>query len=147
MRKAGVVFYGFGDASGRDFGSSFQYGSTIAYQYGKWCQSIVERSSNYKELLNLVNALEEGVQEGKFQECEIFLFTDNSTAEGAYYKGNTPSRTLFELVVRLRKLAMGSGLRLHVIHVSGKRMIAQGTDGLSRGEHTEGVMQGRAMIE
>ena len=31
---------------------------------------------------------------------------------------------------------------LHVIHVSGRRMIAQGTDGLSRGDHTTGVMQG-----
>jgi hypothetical protein len=37
------------------------------------------------------------------------------------------------------------GLMLHVIHVSGRRMIAQGTDGLSRADHSRGVMQGRAM--
>jgi hypothetical protein len=36
---------------------------------------------------------------------------------------------------------------IHVIHVSGKRMIAQRTDGLSRANHSEGVMQGRPMME
>ena len=34
---------------------------------------------------------------------------------------------------------------LHVVHVSGKRMIKQGTDGLSRGDHSTGVMAGAAM--
>jgi hypothetical protein len=38
---------------------------------------------------------------------------------------------------------MTHGLSLHVIHVSGKRMIAQGTDGLSRADHSTGVMTGR----
>jgi hypothetical protein len=39
------------------------------------------------------------------------------------------------------------GLLLHVVHVSGKRMIAQGTDGLSRADHSQGVMQGLGMID
>ena len=34
---------------------------------------------------------------------------------------------------------------LHVIHVSGKRMIASGVDGLSRGDHSSGVMQGKTL--
>ena len=34
-------------------------------------------------------------------------------------------------------------LILRVIHISGKRMIAQGTDGLSRADLSEGVMQGK----
>ena len=42
-------------------------------------------------------------------------------------------------------LTTSAGLILHVVHISGKCMIAQGTDGLSRGDHTEGVMQGRGM--
>jgi hypothetical protein len=37
---------------------------------------------------------------------------------------------------------MNGGLALHVIHVAGKRMIAQGTDALSRGFTTAGVMAG-----
>jgi hypothetical protein len=92
-------------------------------------------------------ALEDGVIAGKFVDCKIFWFTDNSTDLEAYYKGNSSSRSLFELVVRLRPLALGASLILHVIHVSGKQMIAQGTDGLSRGDHTEGVMQGKDIRE
>ncbi len=139
-----MVYYGFGNSSGQAFGSTFQYSKTISYRYGQWCSATVEQLSNYKELLNLVVAMEEAGGNGKFEGCKIFLFTDNSTAdEGAYYKGNTPSKTLFDLLVRLRTLATTTGwLILHVIHVSGKRMIAQGTDGLSCGDHTEGVMQG-----
>lgn len=34
---------------------------------------------------------------------------------------------------------MQASLKLHVIHVSGKRMISHGTDGLSRGNLTSGV--------
>jgi hypothetical protein len=142
-----AVYYGFGDASGKAFGSTFQVEDDIMYRYGQWCSAMQEESSNYKELGNLVSALGEAVEDNILQDCEVFLFTDNSTAEGAYYKGNSPSRKLFELVLQLRKVAMSAGLILHVLHVSGKRMIAQGTDGLSRGDHTEGVMQGRAMIE
>jgi hypothetical protein len=33
------------------------------------------------------------------------------------------------------------------LHVSGRRMIAQGTDGLSRADHLEGVMQGTRRME
>jgi hypothetical protein len=145
--STGAVYYGFGDASGKAFGSTFQFGGDIVYRYGQWCSEITEESSNYRELLNLVEALEGGVKAEKLKDCEVFMFTDNSTAEAAYYKGNSKSRHLFELVVRLRGLAMKAGLLLHVIHVSGKWMIAQGTDGLSRGDHTEGVMQGRNMTE
>ena len=32
------------------------------------------------------------------------------------------------------------GMTIHVVHISGKRMIAQGTDGCSRGSLMEGVM-------
>jgi hypothetical protein len=49
--------------------------------------------------------------------------------------------------LRLKKLEMDYDLLLHVIHVSGKRMIHQGTDGLSRADKTAGVMTGRRMEE
>jgi hypothetical protein len=42
---------------------------------------------------------------------------------------------------------MHHGLVLHLIHVSGKRMIAQGTDGLSRGLTSQGVMKGESFLE
>jgi hypothetical protein len=43
----------------------------------------------------------------------------------------------------LKELEMEYDLHLHIVHVSGKRMIAEGTDGLSRADHGEGVMLGR----
>jgi hypothetical protein len=48
-------------------------------------------------------------------------------------------------VLRLKKLEAKHDLILHVIHVSGKRMIYQGSDGISRGCHSEGVMRGIPM--
>ena len=37
-------------------------------------------------------------------------------------------------------------MAIHVIHVSGKRMIAQGTNGHSRGSLMEGIMTGCNML-
>jgi hypothetical protein len=77
----------------------------------------------------------------------LFFFTDNSTVEAALYKGNSKSRKLFNLVVKLRKLQLSSGVRFVVSHVSGKRMIEQGTDGVSRGCMKEGVAaSGQGML-
>jgi hypothetical protein len=102
-----------------------------------------ERSSNWRELDNLVEALERIVVEHDLRGSEIFIFTDNSTAEAAFWKGTSSSPRLFELVLRLKELEMKYDLTLHIIHVSGKRMIAEGTDGLSRADHGEGVMTGK----
>jgi len=141
-------YYGFGDASGTGFGSTFaksRAGPKIHFRFGQWCTEISEESSNYRELRNLVDSLEALVVEQTLQGAEIFLFTDNSTAEGAFWKGNSSSRKLFELVLRLKKLEWDFGLMVHVVHVAGKRMIAQGTDGMSRADFTEGVMAGHPM--
>ena len=74
------------------------------------------------------------------------LKTDNSTAEGAFWKGTSHSPKLCALVLRLRKLEMRTGMILHIIHVSGKRMIASGVDGMSRGDHSTGVMAGKDLV-
>lgn len=97
----------------------------IDYKYGHWCTAKSEESSNYRELANLVEALEIQVQDGVLFGCEVFLFTDNSTAESVYYKGNSTSKGLLYLIVRLRRIEMEGYLILHVVHVSRKRMIAQ----------------------
>jgi hypothetical protein len=141
------VYYGFGDASQDGFGFNIQIEDKIRYRYGQWCDEISEKSLNYRELLNLVERLEELVEDGTLSECEVFLFTDNSTAESVYWKGNSSSETLFELMHRLRKLEMKGGLILHMIHVAGTRMMAEGADGNSRGDHTAGVMSGKSVLE
>ena len=93
-----------------------------------------EESSNYRELCNLVETIESLYLEGKLQDCEIFLFTDNIVANYAYYKGSSSCKALFDLVLRLR------------LHVAGTRMITSGVDGLSRGETGEGVVQGKEIL-
>lgn len=150
--KVVQVFYGFGDASGDQFGSttSANYNcrakfsetlkseSGLRYRLGIWSALEKKESSNYKELNNLVESTEHEVESGRLRNCEFFLFTDNSTAESCYYRGSSSSKLLHALVLRLRMLEMKYGLLIHVIHVSGKRMIAQGTDGCSRGSLLEG---------
>jgi hypothetical protein len=64
----------------------------------------------------------------------VFLYTDNQTAEGSYFRGMAKSRALFELIVTLYKLQMQFDFILHVVWIIGTRMTQQGTDGLSRGE-------------
>jgi hypothetical protein len=51
-----------------------------------------------------------------------------------YLRGTSSSPILFCLVLRLRKLELRAGWKIHVIHIDGTRMICQGTDGLSQGD-------------
>ena len=103
--------------------------------------------SSYRELLNLVEMLKEAVTAGVLERAEFFLFTDNTTAEYAYYKGNSSSETLFNLVLRLRKLQMNGNMILYLIHIAGTRMIDCGIDGLSRGVTNDGVMAGNHLLD
>jgi hypothetical protein len=142
-----LVTYGFGDASGSGFGhTQLLPDGSIQFRHGTWGSDADCPTSNFRELVNLVTALEEGVRSGSLHHSEVFMFTDNTTAEGCFYKGNSPSRQLFSLVLRLRLLEMTGQVRLHMIHVAGSRMIAQGTDGLSCGAYAKGVMAGTSMI-
>ena len=89
--------------------------------------------------------MEEEVEQGRLNNSTIVMATDNSTVESALYKGNSSSQKLYDLVIRFRALELKSGSKFMVTHVSGKRMMAQGTDGLSRDQMREGVSLGRAM--
>ena len=97
------AYYGFGDASGSGFGSSIERGSGLKIRHGLWGRDTNKMSSNYRELRNLVETVEEEVIEGKINVSELFIFTDNSVAEGCFCRGTSQSRILFNLVLRLRK--------------------------------------------
>lgn len=142
-----AAVYGFGDASGKGFCGTVGYHEDIHYRIGVWRCDEESESSNYKELRNLVETCEEEAAAGRLFNAEFFLFTDNSTAENCYYRGSSKSKLLHELVVRLRKLEMDYNLTIHLIHVSGDRMIDQGTDGGSRGSLLEGVLTGKPMLD
>ena len=141
-----IVKYGFGDASGGGFGTTLEEKEGIKVFAGTWNERGNKKSSNFRELSNLVLRLEAEATLGNLEGAELFFFTDNEAAQNCYHNGTSTSKLLFELVVRLRKLELNVGLRLHIIHVSGKRMIEQGTDGVSRGNMMEGVLAGRKML-
>ncbi len=56
------------------------------------------------------------------------------------------SKRLHLLVLSLRTLELEFGMTIHLVHISGKKMIAQGTDGCSCGSLMEGVMAGKDML-
>jgi hypothetical protein len=56
-RIVGQIRYCFGDAPGAGFGWSIDMGKEVYYEYGEWSEAILEESSNYRELRNLVNDL------------------------------------------------------------------------------------------
>ena len=140
-----AVKYAFGDASKAGFGSSWVSSSGVKYRFGTWGREMDKGSSNLRELKNLVDTLKVMAESGELEGAEVFIFTDNSTAEAAYFKGSSKSRLLFELILELRELEMKAKTKIHFIHVAGTRMIAQGSDGLSRGNVSEGVMRGTPM--
>ena len=105
-----------------------------------------QESSNFRELNNFVEKLEKEGASGTLVGAELFIFTDNTTTESAFHNGTSSSEKLFNLILRVRIVQMKFSVRVHMIHVSGERMIHQGTDGLSRGNLTGGVLSGDDML-
>lgn len=146
-REIVTVVYGFGDASSGGFGASVGLPEGIHGRFGVWGSDEEDMSSNYRELCNLVDTVEDEARAGRLAHTELWLFTDNSTAESCFTKGSSSSPLLHELILRLRKVEMDIGLKLQMVHIAGTRMVAQGTDGLSRGMMCEGVLAGRDMLD
>jgi hypothetical protein len=96
--------YGFVDASGLGFEGSLMLSRGISYRVGVWGRDADNSSSNYRELRNLVESFESELEAGNLEICEVFMMTDNSTAESCFYQGTSNCYKLFELVLRLRRL-------------------------------------------
>ena len=141
-----MVVYGFGDASGTGFGSTFSRDGDISYRIGIWADDESDESSNWRELTNVVESLEDEAEGGRLANTVVYFFTDNNTAEAAIYKGSSTSRKLLGLVIRLKVLEVEHSIHLTVCHVAGSRMIAEGGDGVSRGLLNEGVMSGESIL-
>ena len=141
------VIYCFGDASSSGFGITLEMDGRVYYEYGQWNEEVEGKSSNYRETKNLLQGLKRATRDHGLHGLEIFIFTDNTTAEATFWKGSSKNKDLSDLVLEMRKLEMENDLILHVIHVSGTRMIQQGTDGLSRADHSNGVMSGDSMTQ
>ena len=147
--KCTAAAYLVGDASGSGFGDCLwvdgEEGLDIAF--GSWDGNLSAQSSNFREGYNLVLRLEDLLKSGKVKRgTELWLFTDNAVSESAFNKGSSKSKLLHELCARVRKAEMAYSLQVQVVWIAGTRMISQGTDGLSRGDLTSGVMAGDAFL-
>ena len=108
-----VACYRFGDASKSGFGATFESPEGIWYRMGIWGKDNEAHLSNFCKLANLVDSLEARGEDRDLTGAEVFVFTDNTTAEGAYYQGTSSNKMLFDLVVWLRRLEMHLGCVLH----------------------------------
>ncbi len=86
-RRIGSVANGFGDASGKGFGHAIEIEGIRYAEFGQWSATLEEKHSNYKELNNLVNAVDLASKNSNLADVELFLFTDNFVSECAYYNG------------------------------------------------------------
>ena len=97
-----MVGYLVGDASGAGHGTSFLLtdNESLDLSHGAWCDEATNRSSNFRELANLVRRVEQLTNQGKLERGteQLFVFTDNFVTESVFYKGAAASPYLHSLV-------------------------------------------------
>jgi hypothetical protein len=79
------AFFVIGDASSKAKGNVIVELYGVDYESGAWNLKWREKSSNCREAKNLTDRLERLVADGALQNHEVFLITDNSAFEGAFY--------------------------------------------------------------
>jgi len=98
------------------------------------------------KIIQLLQAGQSGIHSGRNpqsglpKQCRGIPIHRQDWAEAAYFKGTLSSKLLFDLVLRLYKLQMHNSLLLHLMHIAGPWMIAQGKDRLSWGVMSAGAL-------
>ena len=141
LGKVVSLTHGFGDASGEGHGSrigpapaSEADPTRTRLRRGFWCTRMSECSSNHREFRNLLEAVRDCHEAADLTGAELWIFTDNIVTENVFYSGTSSDPELFNLMLEFKLLSCQCGFLIHMVHVAGTRMIAEGTDGLSRGE-------------
>ena len=68
-------------------------------------------------------------------------------AESTFYKGTSKETKLLQrLIERMRGMKMDGLLFVHLVWISGKRMMEQGIDGVSRGNLDKGALAGNPFL-
>jgi hypothetical protein len=82
LARARCLAFGGGDASGEGFGSLVSpLGMLPLLRQGFWH---VTGSSNRREMRNILEAIREEARLGRLIGCEVWITTDNSTAEAPF---------------------------------------------------------------
>ena len=141
-----TIVYGFGDASGTGLGATFTCRGGFNFRIGVWGTAEYAESSNWKEFTNVVESLEDEAHSGNLADAEVYMFTNDSTVESCALRGSSFSKKLLSLINRLHGLMTWCGVKIHIFHVAGTRMIAQGTDDVLRGYLGQGLMAVDSMM-
>jgi hypothetical protein len=127
----------FGDGSGTGAGGTITFGDTkqtIAWM-GVW--EDVGHTSNWRELCTILTTLQQlhnNVKSTNYLKgATMIYFTDNMVAYYVCYASRSREPKLHALVRQIRLLEAQLDVLLEVVHIPGKFLIRQGTDGLSRG--------------
>ena len=136
MDRSHVLIPSWGDGSGTGTGGTIDPpGMEMKMWMGQWAPHVFKFSSNWKELktlgLTLQNLL--SMDPNSYRGTTVFYFTDNSATYWVCQKGSSSSEGLHALTAEILDLAWRMEIELQVVHVPGRIMIVQGTDGLSRG--------------
>lgn len=143
-RQSSDLAYMGGDASAAAYGTGVQDPSGKGTVWlGNWRPSETEKGSNWREAANLARILLMLIRAGKFDGKEIWMATDNLVWALIANKEMSKRKGLSDLVREIKLECRKHQVFWHPFHVSGKRMIKLGFDGLSRGYFDSGVMLGR----
>ena len=143
--RVGMLHSTWGDGSGTGTGGtgeSFFNGESVPNHcaltrvwMGTWTPQVHHYTSNWKELRTLLLTLEHEAAHntGRLEGVTVFYFTDNMPTYHIVNKASAGNVELQKLLYKIKHLELQLNCHLVVIHVPGVSMIAQGTDGLSRG--------------
>jgi hypothetical protein len=133
-----TVGVSWGNGSGTGTGGTFEFAHNnedpILTWMGTWSPLAVTHDSNWRELRTLLWTMERLDRQGAdLQGGTLFYFTDNLVSYYIVHNGSSTSRELHKLIRRIKILEIKMDCRVELVHVPGKLMIEQCTDGLSRG--------------
>jgi hypothetical protein len=134
--KAAMLSPTWGDGSGTGTGGTIQVGTSPTIQWqGQWLPCVLSNSSNWKEAHTCLLTVQQlwRTHSLSLLATTVFYFTDNTTTYYALRKGSSRIPALHALVREIKLICLQMGCLLEPVHVPGKVMINQGTDGLSRG--------------
>ena len=142
VRDTTVTGIMLGDGSGTGAGGtlSFQHLGKQVDQVEAWMgtwksERGKSQSSNWRELRTLVEFLQRewARTDQRFYNRRVFYFTDNTVTYDVCRRGRSGSAELHKLVTELKMLEAKLNCQVVAVHIPGTEIIAQGSDGLSRG--------------
>ena len=113
----------------------------MQFTHGVWPEDVAGFTSNWHELATIVHSIKTRLEE--LRGSTVHYMTDNGTAVRAVNTGTVSSVALMKLARELKQLEARGDIRVEALHLPGKMMIAQGTDGASRQTPWLGMYSGQ----